>query len=176
MSEVIDGKVVHCQPMLAYPNGCLVAADLLALLAPAFGALPDGMTNAIKNALSGEGSAASALEQAAILFGANPATGGAGGKVASALFDAIATMLLQLADRARFERLAGPLLACLTVEHGDKLVPLDSTAAIQTVTGTNIALLANLLAAAVKGNMPDFFSGGGATIAAPPAAAATPTP
>lgn len=163
--ETTTGIEVHVTPMLAYPDGLLLAAELTAVALPAIGALPAGTIGLVKDVLSSEGgtdSAKLAVMLSAILA-PDPSAEGQGAAQASALFDGLTRMLLAMADRARFRRVTGDLLRTLTVRHGGQMLELVSEKEVQQVTGFDLRLLVELLGVAIRGNLASFTSGAGGT-------------
>jgi hypothetical protein len=155
------GMDVFVTPMLAYPDGMLLAAELTALALPAIGALPPGSLDMIKTAMLAEGSTEQAVKLALMsVIGPDPATGAAS---ASALFDGLSRTLFAITDRARFRRITGDLLRTLTVQLDAKMVELVDEQKVQAVTGTNLRLVAELLGIAFRGNIASFTSGAGGT-------------
>lgn len=155
------GLDVFVTPMLAYPDGMLLAAELVALALPAIGALPPGSIDMAKTALLTEGSPDQAVKLALMLIaGPDPSTGAAS---ASTLFDGLSRALFAMTDRARFRRITGDLLRTITVQLDAKMVELVDEQKVQAVTGTNLRLVAELLGIALRGNFASFTSGAGGT-------------
>lgn len=163
-----DGLAVHLTVMNAYPEGCLLSFDLGSAILPAVSSFPLDMVETFKQQFAGgdeaegemgQAMAAAAMERLKDLL-LNP-------EKADGIFMGIAKALLQIADRARFERISGQLLATLTVEHNGQMVELVSKTAIQKVVGTNLKRCLELLFVALRGNMTAFFSGSGDTPDAP---------
>lgn len=155
------GLDVFVTPMLAYPDGMLLAAELAALALPAIGALPPGSLDMIKTALLAEGSPDQAVKLALMsIAGPDPSTGATS---ASALFDGLSRALFAMTDRARFRRITGDLLRTITVQFDAKMIELVDEQKVQAVTGTNLRLVAELLGIALRGNIASFTSGAGGT-------------
>jgi hypothetical protein len=164
MTVLSNGTKVDVVVMNAYPDGCLLAADLASVVLPALSEIPADVVNSAKAVASGalEGGEARAAASAA----AERLKAVLNDDEASArMFRGMAKALAGLADRDRFERIAGQLFATLTVQHGGRLVELANRAAVQSVVGTDLKLALELLYVALKENFTSFFSGGGDTIA-----------
>ena len=161
MKQLSDGTTVMVQPMFAYPDGLTLGAELLGLALPVIGALPDGVVASVKATLSG-GQGAPLAPQIAELIMSDGAD-----ETLSAVINGLALSIAHVAEPERMKRIARPLLACLTVENGGKMVELTTLEAIQRVTGTNVGRLIELLAMSLRANFANFSFGGGATTRAP---------
>lgn len=161
-----DGLEVTVTPMLAFPDGLLLGAELAAIALPAVGGLPQGVLEQVKAAISGDAGDGAARAAALSVLGSlalsNPADG-AQAAPAAALFDGLARALTLAADRKRFMRIAEPLLATLSVYHDGRQVELADKERVQRVVGTNLRRAIELLGIALRGNFARFFSGAGDT-------------
>ena len=165
MITLSNGMEVHISVMHAYPDGCLLAAELSGIILPALSELPKDMKDLVdtaqaiaSGAIEGkEAEAASSAARARLLAIAKD------DETSDRVYRAIAKALVGLADRARFERVSQQLLSTLTVKHGGLMINLSRQSDVQTVVGSNLKLVLELLYVALKENFLAFFSGGGDT-------------
>ena len=119
ISREVDGLQAHCTPMAYYPKGALLGLELLAIAAPALA----GIAPAV------EGSGVKLDDPGAVskLLAKLDA-----GKALDAIGDAIKRLAYD--DPGRFQRVAGQLLRCVSVELPDAgMRTLDSEANINVV-------------------------------------------
>ena len=162
MITLSNGMEVHVSVMHAYPDGCLLAAELSGIILPALSELPKDLVDTAQALASGaiegkEADAASSAARARLVAIAKD------GEASDRVYRGIAKALVGLADRARFERVSQQLLSTLTVKHGGLMINLSRQSDIQTVVGSNLKLVLELLYVALKENFLAFFSGGGDT-------------
>jgi hypothetical protein len=165
MTILSNGDKVDVVVMNAYPDGCLLAADLASVVLPALSEIPADIIDSAKAVVSGslEGgearaTAAAAADRLKAVLGDD--------ETSARMFRGLAKALAGLADRDRFERIAGQLFATLTVQHNGRIVELVNRASVQSVVGTDLKLTLELLYVALRENITSFFSGSGDTIAA----------
>lgn len=152
-----DGTIVTVTPMEAYPDGCLLAAELGALVLPVVGALPPGTLGILKDSVA-DGNATAAIHALLKIDGES-----GDGLLAKVIGDGLSKVLVQLTDRERFLRLSGQLFATMVVRHEGRQVELLDQDRIRRVVGGNIRRVGELLAIALRGNLLSFSSGAGET-------------
>lgn len=154
-----DGLQVDVLPMEMYPDGCLLVAELSSVFLPAVSGLPAGTLGALKEALA-DGNMRDAVALFAKLDGS---VGGSEGSLGKSIFDGFARVLMTIADRERFTRITGQLLATLTVTVDGKRIELLDKERIRRATEGSMKRFGELVAIAARENLTSFFSGAGGT-------------
>lgn len=162
MIKLSNGMEVHVSVMHAYPDGCLLAAELSGVILPALSEFPKDLVDGAKALASGslegkEAEAASAAMKSRIQAVLHD------DGVFESVCRGVAKSLLALADRARFDRVSQQLLGTLTVRCRGLMVPLLKTSDVQAIVGSDLKLILELLYVALKENFTAFFSGSGDT-------------